>query len=34
MVTALGLPDHDEYPMHAFVLPPAPEEFDYQPGGD
>jgi len=32
MITALGLPDHDEYPMHTFVLPPAPEEFDYQPG--
>src|SRR5690606_19271425 len=32
MITALGLPDHAEYPMHTFVLPPAREEFDYQPG--
>ncbi len=30
MITALGLPDHGEYPMHTFVLPPAPEEFGYQ----
>lgn len=30
MITALGLPDHEDYPMHAFVLPPAPEEFEYQ----
>ncbi len=33
MITALGLPDHDEYPMRRFVLPPAPDEFDYQEGG-
>lgn len=34
MITALGLPDHADYPMSTFVLPPAPEEFDYQDGGD
>jgi hypothetical protein len=34
MITALGLPDHADYPMESFVLPPAPEEFDYQPGTD
>ena len=33
MITALGLPDHADYPMSAFVLPPAPDEFDYQEGG-
>lgn len=32
MITALGLPDHEHYPMSAFVLPPVPSEFQYQEG--
>lgn len=32
MVKALGVPDHGEYPMSTFVLPPAPEGFEYQSG--
>lgn len=30
VITALGLPDHAEYPMSSFVLPPAPSDFEYQ----
>lgn len=32
MIEALGVPDHGDYPMSAFVLPPAPEGFEYQQG--
>lgn len=32
MIGALGAPDHGEYPMYTFVLPPAPAEFGYQSG--
>ncbi len=32
MVRALGVPDHDTYPMSTFVLPPAPEGFEYRSG--
>lgn len=32
MITALGLPDHELYPMSEFVLPPAPSDFEYQDG--
>ena len=34
MITALGLPDHELYPMSSFVLPPVPSEFDYQDADD
>ncbi|HZJ09733.1 MAG TPA: hypothetical protein VFD39_08570, partial [Trueperaceae bacterium] len=34
MITALGLPDHADYPMSSFVLPPAPSEFEYQESAD
>ncbi len=29
MIEVLGLPDHSEYAMEDFVLPPAPEGFDH-----
>ncbi len=32
MITALGIPEHGDFPMHTFVLPPAPDEFGYQSG--
>lgn len=32
MITALGVPDHVDYPMSAFVLPPPPEGFEYRSG--
>ncbi|NLG09776.1 MAG: hypothetical protein GX560_11075 [Deinococcales bacterium] len=32
MIQALGVPDHGEYPMETFVLPPPPEGFEYQSG--
>ena len=34
MITALGLPDHERYPMSAFVLPPVPSDFQYQEGSE
>lgn len=34
MITALGLPEHELYPMSTFVLPPAPGEFEYQEQAD
>ena len=30
MITVLGLPDHAEFSMTDFVLPPAPEGFNYR----
>ncbi len=32
MLQALGVPDHDANPMSKFVLPPAPEGFEYRSG--
>ena len=32
MLEALGVPDHEAYPMQTFVLPPPPPGFTYQGG--